>query len=122
QTQESAMKQGYAGSHRPMQWATSLGASLLLLLLLLPRPVLATTIDIDPPPPTILVMGDSLSAGYGMAAQEGWVSLLGQRLAKDKPGWRVVNASISGETSAGGSSRIVGEVLRHHPRVVIIAL
>ncbi|TDK23287.1 arylesterase [Luteimonas aestuarii] len=71
---------------------------------------------------TLLVMGDSLSAGYNMSASQGWVGLLGQRLAREKPGWRVVNASISGETTAGGSARIVGEVLRHQPDVVVIAL
>lgn len=71
---------------------------------------------------TVLVMGDSLSAGYGMAASEGWVSLLQQRLQREAPGWRVVNASISGETSAGGASRIVEAVVRERPEVVIIAL
>lgn len=73
-------------------------------------------------PRTILVMGDSLSAGYGMAAEQGWVSLLGEKLAREKPGWRVVNASISGETTAGGASRIIGEAMRHKPEVVVIAL
>ncbi|TWT22538.1 arylesterase [Luteimonas marina] len=111
------MKQGYAACGRPMQWAIGL----LVLLALLPafaRPAPTGT----PQPRTVLVMGDSLSAGYGMAAHEGWVALLGDRLAKEKPGWRVVNASISGETTAGGSSRIVAEVLRHRPDVVVIAL
>ena len=123
QTQESDMKHGYAGTRRSMQWATSLGAVLgawLLLAFCVQAQPAATAAQ--PADRTILVMGDSLSAGYGMSAREGWVSLLGQRLAKDRPGWRVVNASISGETSAGGSSRIVGEVLRHQPDVVIIAL
>ncbi|NZA25614.1 arylesterase [Luteimonas sp. SJ-92] len=73
-------------------------------------------------PRTLLVMGDSLSAGYGMAADEGWVALLGEDLARNRPGWRVINASISGETSAGGSSRIVPELMRHRPDVVVIAL
>ena len=73
-------------------------------------------------PRTILVMGDSLSAGYGMAANEGWVALLEGKLAKEKPGWRVVNASISGETTAGGAARIIGEAMRHQPDVVVIAL
>src|SRR5690606_7787073 len=101
----------------PMQWAIGLLALLALLpALAQPAPVAA------PQSRTVLVMGDSLSAGYGMAAHEGWVALLGERLAKEKPGWRVVNASISGETTAGGSSRIVAEVLRHRPDVVVIAL
>ena len=107
----------YAGSRGPMQWAIGLLAALVLLpAFAQPAPATASQ------PRTVLVMGDSLSAGYGMAAHEGWVSLLGERLAREHPGWRVVNASISGETTAGGSSRIVGEVLRHRPAVVVIAL
>lgn len=74
------------------------------------------------PARTLLVMGDSLSAAYGLPAQEGWVALLGERLAKSKPGWRVVNASISGETTAGGAARIAGELSRTKPAVVLIAL
>jgi acyl-CoA thioesterase-1 len=54
---------------------------------------------------TVLVMGDSLSAAFGIAASQSWVALNGARMAKTNPGWRVVNASISGETSAGGASR-----------------
>ena len=73
-------------------------------------------------PHTLLVMGDSLSAGYGMAATEGWVSLLADELAGSHPDWRVVNASISGETSAGGAARIIGEAWRHQPDAVVIAL
>jgi acyl-CoA thioesterase-1 len=74
------------------------------------------------PARTVLVIGDSLSAAYGLRADEGWVDLLAQRIAGERPGWRVVNASISGETSAGGSSRVAREVVRHQPSVVIIAL
>lgn len=76
----------------------------------------------DSAPRTVLVMGDSLSAGYGLAAEEGWVALLDRRLARDYPACRMANASISGETSAGGSARVVGEVLHHRPAVVVIAL
>ena len=74
------------------------------------------------PTRTVLVMGDSLSAGYGMAASQGWVALTGDRLATRNPRWRVVNASISGETSAGGASRIQAELKRTRPSVVVIAL
>ena len=104
-----------------MQWAIGL----VVLLAWLPAAAQPAAAAADPgaaAPRTVLVMGDSLSAGYGMAAREGWVSLLGERLARERPGWRVVNASISGETTAGGASRIVGEVLRHRPDVVVIAL
>ena len=91
------------------------------LALLLATPSLAQTAQ-NATPRTVLVMGDSLSAGYGMAANEGWVALLEGKLAKEKPGWRVVNASISGETTAGGAARIIGEAMRHEPEVVVIAL
>ena len=73
-------------------------------------------------PRTVLVIGDSLSAAYGLRADQGWVALLGARLAKDKPGWRVRNASLSGETSAGGASRVVTELVRARPAVVVIEL
>src|SRR5690606_24414867 len=109
-TDGGRMKHGYAAWRLPMQWAIGLLA-LLALLPAFAQPASAAA----PAQRTVLVMGDSLSAGYGMAAHEGWVSLLGERLAREKPGWRVVNASISGETTAGGSARIVGEVLRHRP-------
>jgi acyl-CoA thioesterase-1 len=70
----------------------------------------------------VLVMGDSLSAAYGLAASQGWVALTAGRIAKEKPAWRVVNASISGETTAGGAARIAGELKRVHPKLVVIAL
>lgn len=74
------------------------------------------------PAPTILVMGDSLSAGYGMAPKQSWVSLTAARMATSHPRWRVVNASISGETTTGGAARIDAELRRHRPRIVVIAL
>jgi len=70
----------------------------------------------------LLVIGDSLSAGYGLATDQGWVSLLNHKLGKERPGWRVINASISGETTAGGASRIETELKRHTPTVVLIEL
>lgn len=72
--------------------------------------------------PVVMVFGDSLSAAYGLPQGTGWVDLLGQRLAAEKRDWRVVNASISGETSQGGRNRIDAELARHQPRVVVIAL
>ncbi|WP_375772473.1 arylesterase [Archangium gephyra] len=71
---------------------------------------------------TVLVMGDSLSAAYGLAPEEGWVALTAERMARQTPGWRVVNASVSGETTAGGAARIAGELSRNRPEVVVIAL
>jgi acyl-CoA thioesterase-1 len=71
---------------------------------------------------TVLVLGDSLSAGYGLAASQGWVTLTAQRVHATHPGWRVVNASISGETTSGGASRVAAELARTRPAVVIIEL
>ena len=79
-------------------------------------------VQADAAPRTVLVMGDSLSAAYGLRAEQGWVAMVGERIQGEHPGWQVVNASISGETSAGGSARVVEEVLRHRPAVVVIAL
>ncbi|MEJ8823071.1 arylesterase [Variovorax humicola] len=72
--------------------------------------------------PTILVMGDSLSAEYGLKRGEGWVALLEKRLAAEKITAHVVNASISGETTAGGKSRIDALLKTHKPNVVVIEL
>ena len=71
---------------------------------------------------TVMVFGDSLSAAYGLASSQGWVSLLAGRVARDGLGWKVVNASVSGETTAGGLSRLPADLARHHPSVVLIEL
>ena len=71
--------------------------------------------------PTILVFGDSLSAAYGIPENAGWVALLGERLKQRKSNYTVTNASISGETSAGGAARI-GKALSSKPAVVIVEL
>lgn len=74
----------------------------------------------------LLVMGDSLSAAYGMPTEQGWVALLQQKLTqtnKDKPfNIQVVNASLSGETTSGGLQRLPGLVQRHQPNYVVIEL
>jgi len=72
--------------------------------------------------PVVLVFGDSLSASYGIPADSGWVSLLEQRIHQKKPGYRVVNASISGETTSGGRYRIEQVLAEHRPAVVILEL
>lgn len=72
--------------------------------------------------PNILVFGDSLSAGYGIARNDSWVYLLQQELKKSHPRLEVVNASISGETSAGGVRRIGKALREHRPAVVIVEL
>jgi len=71
---------------------------------------------------TILVFGDSLSAGYGLPQEQGWVHLLEQRLRAEKLDYKVVNASISGETTLGGRSRIDTALKTHRPALVILEL
>ena len=71
---------------------------------------------------TLLVVGDSLSAEYGIARGTGWVAMLAAQLANDKPQWNVVNASISGDTSAGGLARLPGLLQQHQPKLVVIEL
>lgn len=73
-------------------------------------------------PPVILVFGDSLSAEYGLARGTGWVKLLADRLAASHPGYRVVNASVSGETSSGGVTRLPALLAEHRPALVILEL
>jgi acyl-CoA thioesterase I len=74
------------------------------------------------PPPVILVVGDSLSAEYGLPRGTGWVALLEAQLRKQGFSHRVVNASISGETSSGGATRIERLVQQHRPAVLLIEL
>jgi len=70
----------------------------------------------------ILVLGDSLSAEYGLARGTGWVALLQKQLAQEKTGTEVINASISGETTSGGRSRMAALLNKHRPTHVIIEL
>ncbi|MDR5171194.1 arylesterase [Methylobacillus flagellatus] len=71
---------------------------------------------------SILVYGDSLSAAYGIPREQGWVALLENRLKQQYPGYTVVNASISGETTSGGVSRIAATLAQHKPNIVILEL
>ncbi|MGI8560454.1 MAG: arylesterase [Luteimonas sp.] len=114
------MKTGYGIGAGWRQWV--LGCCVLLLAGLAQAQPAPRAQAAAPGTRTILVMGDSLSAAYGLRADQGWVALADERIAREHPGWRVVNASISGDTSAGGASRIISEVLRHRPAVVVIAL
>jgi len=70
----------------------------------------------------ILVLGDSLSAGFGMAANQGWVSLWQQRLQSQSSSHQIINASLSGETTTGGLARLPALLDQHHPHWVIIEL
>lgn len=71
---------------------------------------------------TILVLGDSISAEYGIPRNTGWVSLMRNRLASDNRSYQVINASISGETSSGGKQRITDLLKVHHPHILIVEL
>ena len=70
---------------------------------------------------TILVFGDSLAAAYGIAPQQGWVHLLGERITRAQLPWTVVNASVSGETTAGGLRRLEW-ILRQPADIVVVEL
>lgn len=72
--------------------------------------------------PRILVMGDSISAGYGIQRDEGWVELLSQRLDQTESAYVVVNASLSGETTGGGLARLPQALDTHRPALVVIEL
>ena len=71
---------------------------------------------------TVLVVGDSLSAEYGLKRGSGWVALLEARLAQSKIAATVINASISGDTTSGGRSRLAGLLTQHRPSIVVIEL
>lgn len=127
------MKSTYAALSRWLQWAMrhdAIRSAIAVGLLGLMAQAQAQSIAVAKPHPgatgtparTVLVMGDSLSAAYGLPATQGWVALTADRMARSKPGWRVVNASISGETTAGGAARVVREVVLHRPAVVVIEL
>jgi acyl-CoA thioesterase-1 len=81
----------------------------------------AATAAAKPLEQTILVVGDSLSAEYGLARGSGWVALLTDKL-KDRPHVRVINASISGDTTSGGVTRLAPLLQAHHPTHVVIEL
>jgi len=90
----------------------------LLPLLLLSSPVQAQETD----PYTLLVFGDSLSAAYGIDASEGWVALLDNKIKDKQYPYRIVNASVSGETSTGGLARLPAALDTHQPDIVILEL
>ncbi len=90
--------------------------SLLALL------VLVTATGARAADPVLLVFGDSLSAGYGIEAKAAWPNLLAGELARQGQRYRVVNASVSGETTAGGRTRFPNALKQHSPSIVIIEL
>ncbi len=91
----------------------------LLVLLVL----IAASVSARAGTPVILVFGDSISAGYGLArVEQGWVALLQTRLRTQEYGYQVVNASVSGETTAGGLARLPRALTLHKPAIVILEL
>ncbi len=78
----------------------------------------------QPPPgaPVVLVFGDSLSAAHGIRVEQGWVNLLAQKISSQGYEFRVVNASVSGETSAGGLARLPRALTMQQPRIVLLEL
>jgi len=87
----------------------------MLLLLWLPGWAAASSC-------TLLIVGDSLSSGYGLATGSGWVDRLGTRLKKRAPDWQVVNASVSGDTTQNGLQRLKPALDRHKPQGVLLEL
>lgn len=77
---------------------------------------------VPPPAQAIVVLGDSISAGYGMQREQGWVNLLSETLIAREEPWKAINASISGETTGGGRARLPGLLEEHSPKIVIIEL
>lgn len=83
---------------------------------------LSTHATSDPAATRVLIVGDSISAEYGIKRGSGWVALLSQRLAKQRIAASVINASISGDTTAGGRARLASLLKRHKPGLVVIEL
>jgi acyl-CoA thioesterase-1 len=105
-----------------MKSATSASRWHRAMLALLMLALLLVTMSAHSAPKTVLVLGDSLSAEYGLARGSGWVTLLQQRLQQEKIDTSIVNASISGETTIGGKTRLPALLNTHKPTVVIIEL
>jgi acyl-CoA thioesterase-1 len=121
------------GPATPNRWVTPFGAMLIAALLGAPwlapaqaqAQILPAATKAKKPANTILVLGDSLSAEYGLKRGTGWVALLEKQLASEKKNEKfaqVINASISGETTSGGRSRLPALLAQHHPTTVVIEL
>ena len=100
----------------------SLLAAACGVALAMPTPARGASTPTKPAAPLILIVGDSLSAEYGLTRGSGWVALLEKRLAREKIPARVVNASISGDTTSGGRSRLPALLQKHKPTHVILEL
>jgi acyl-CoA thioesterase-1 len=94
----------------------------LLIPILLALSAAAQAAAAAAPTHTLVVLGDSLSAGFGLAPGEGWVTLLERRLVAEGYGYQVVNASISGDTTGGALRRLPRVLAQHHPDVLLVEL
>jgi acyl-CoA thioesterase I len=120
--------EGLKKMQTPLRWSRRellAYSSLLGLAVSFSSPTAANSAGNKPNAPTrtvILIVGDSLSAEYGLQRGSGWVALLEERLQQEKINARVVNASISGDTTSGGRSRLPGLLQQHQPSHVVIEL
>jgi acyl-CoA thioesterase I len=101
----------------PTTWFRSIASGAAFFML-----ACAATFAYAAKPVTILVVGDSLSAGYGLSSGQGWVDLLTKKLDSEKIAAKVINASVSGDTTAGGLSRLPAALAKHKPTHVVIEL
>jgi acyl-CoA thioesterase I len=110
----------WIGTEPPLQSGMAIVRRLLTFVLF--ACMLAADASAQPAAPVLLVLGDSISSGYGLASGEGWVDLLAARLRERGHRERVVNASISGDTTAGGLARLPALLREHRPSIVVIEL
>jgi len=104
------------------RWLAHCSAAIAASVLFAAMPSLATVAAAASRAQSILVVGDSLSAEYGLQRGTGWVALMQQRLMRDRPATSVVNASISGDTTAGGLARLPALLAQHRPSLVLLEL
>ena len=97
-------------------------ARIAIALVVLVATTILSTARADSSAGIVLVVGDSISAGYGLTKGTGWVELLATRIDAERRPWRVVNASITGDTTAGGRARLPALLAQHKPGVVIVEL
>lgn len=109
-------------TRRQREWCLGLTLSCLVITLLAWAGEARSSTPARGTQTTILILGDSVSAGYGLETQQGWVALLQARLRSQGYGYRVINASVSGETTTGGLSRLPRALEIHQPKIVIIEL
>ena len=107
---------------KSIAWLNRRLSAALAALVLGTGALVAGQLHASSPPQTILIVGDSLSAEYGLKRGTGWVPLLEKQLASEKKAAKVVNASISGDTTSGGRSRLGALLTTHKPNIVVIEL